>query len=94
MCIGGPKLLRQGRVKAAPRPRQGQAKAAPRRYTKKTDYRRPQRVPPELILELLDTNFAALALIFDKIFVNLSFFKRILMILLNYNRFWMNFNMV
>ena len=53
MCIGGPKLLRQGRAKAAPRPRQGQAKAAPRCYTEKTDYRRPQRVPPELILELL-----------------------------------------
>ena len=54
----------------------------------------PQRVPPELILGLLDANFAALALIFHKIFVNLSFFKRILMILLNWNRFWMNFNMV
>ena len=38
---------------ASPRPRQGQAKAAPRCYTEKTDYRRPQRVPPELILELL-----------------------------------------
>ena len=44
---------RQGRAKAAPRPRQGRAKAAPRCYTEKTDYRRPQRVPPELILELL-----------------------------------------
>ena len=58
------------------------------------DYRRPQRVPPELILGLLDANFAALALIFHKIFVNLSFFKRILMILLNWNRFGVNFNMV
>ena len=38
---------------ASPRPRQGQAKAAPRCYTEKTDYRRPQRVPPELILEVL-----------------------------------------
>ena len=46
-------MLRQGRAKAAPRPSQGRAKAAPRCYTEKTDYRRPQRVPPELILELL-----------------------------------------
>ena len=44
---------RQGQAKAAPRPRQGRVKAKPRCYTEKTDYRRPQRVPPELILELL-----------------------------------------
>ena len=44
---------RQGRAKAAPRPRQGLVKASSRCYTEKTDYRRPQRVPPELILELL-----------------------------------------
>ena len=44
---------RQGLVKASSRPSQGRAKAAPRCYTEKTDYRRPQRVPPELILELL-----------------------------------------
>ena len=44
---------RQGLVKASSRPSQGQAKASSRCYTEKTDYRRPQRVPPELILELL-----------------------------------------
>ena len=57
MCIGGPKLLRQGRAKASSRVSQGLAKAASRCYTEKTDYRRPQRVPPELILELLGAIF-------------------------------------
>ena len=30
MCIGGPKLLRQGRAKAKPRQSQGRVKAKPR----------------------------------------------------------------
>ncbi len=61
MCIGGPKLLRQGRVKAKPRPSQGLVKAAPRCYTEKTDYRRPQRAPQSSFWALLEANFAALA---------------------------------
>ena len=56
MCIGGPKLLRQGRAKAASRPSQGRAKAASRPRQGATRKKRTTDAPkgsPELILELL-----------------------------------------
>ena len=49
MCIGGPKLLRQGRAKAKPRPSQGRAKV----LHGKNGLPTPPKGPPELILELL-----------------------------------------
>ena len=69
MCIGGPKLLRQGRAKAAPRPRQGRAKARHGKNGLPT----PKKTPPELILELLETNFAAPVPILYSILFNVCF---------------------
>ena len=98
MCIGGPKLLRQGRAKAKPRPSQGRAKASSRPRQGATRKKRttdaPKGSPHSSFWDYLTPILQLLALIFHKIFVNLSFFTRILRILLNWNSFWMNFNMV
>ena len=51
--------------------------------TPKIYHRRPKSPPMELILELLDTNFAAQVPIFDHLVVIFMFFDRIFMILRN-----------
>ena len=51
--------------------------------TQKIYHRRPKSPPMELILELLDTNFAAQVPIFDNFVVIFMFFDRFFMILRN-----------
>ena len=68
----------------APRVRQGVARGSSGSrhpcVTPKIYYRRPKSPPTELILEPLDANLAAQALIFEDLLINFTFFNRILMI--------------
>ena len=74
MCIGGPKLLRQGYAKAVPNA--------------------PKGASPELILGLLDANFATLASILDDPLLNCTSFVRIFKNLNHLEQIFNVFNMV
>ena len=93
----GAKMTAPKVARGSPGGRQGVARGSPGGrhpcVTPKIYHRRPKSPPMELILELLDTNFAAQVPIFDHLVVIFMFFDRIFMILRNLEQIFKGFSL-